>query len=82
MTGRSGQNKKMKKSDQKFRLGLTSSIVVVLVLTVAIIGNLLVGKLNLSWDLSQEGVYTISDQTKSILKFLKYKKAQEGEAEG
>ena len=64
------QNKKMKKSDQKFRLGLTSSIVVVLVLTVAIIGNLLVGKLNLSWDLSQEGVYTISDQTKSILKGL------------
>lgn len=64
------QNKKMKKSDQKFRLGLTSSIVVVLVLTVAIIGNLLVGKLNLSWDLSQERVYTISDQTKSILKGL------------
>ncbi len=70
-TAVSGENEQTeKKHNQKLRLGLTSSLAVVLVLIVAIVGNLLVEKLQISWDLSQEGVYTISDQTKSILKGL------------
>lgn len=56
--------------NQKLRLGVLSSVGIVLVLLAAIIGNLLIEKLQVSWDLSQEGVYTVSEQTKSIVKGL------------
>lgn len=64
------ENNQVPAKNRKLRLGILSSVGIVLVLLVAIIGNILIEKLNISWDLSQEGVYTVSEQTESILKGL------------
>jgi hypothetical protein len=54
-------NKKNKK------IGFFSATAVVVVIIVAILANLLITKLDWSYDVSQNKMYTLSDQTKSIL---------------
>jgi hypothetical protein len=55
---------------KKVRLGVTSGILFVVVLAVLLVVNIVIDKLDVSWDLSQEGIYSISEQTKSILNGL------------
>lgn len=55
------------KDKKRLHIGVRSGIIFVAVLAVLLIGNLLIEKLDVSWDLSQESIYTISEQTKSIL---------------
>ncbi len=55
---------------KRLRLGVASGVSFVLILAVLIAANIWVEKLDISWDLSKEGIYSISDQTKSILKGL------------
>lgn len=56
--------------DKKLKLGIWSSVSVVVILAIAVAANILIGKLNVSWDMTPKSIYTISDQTKSILKGL------------
>lgn len=55
---------------KRLRLGVVSGALFVIILAVLIAVNILVEKLDISWDLSREGIYTISDQTTSILEGL------------
>lgn len=56
--------------DLKFKIGLRTSVLAVFVLILAVLLNLLIGHFNISWDMSQEKIYTISDQSKSIVRGL------------
>ena len=64
------QNGKIKKSFQtrRFKSGAYSTLVTVLVVALVIILNLAVSKLNLSTDLSKGSLFTLSKETKKILK--------------
>lgn len=48
--------------------GLFSATTVVIVLMIAVLANLVITKLNWSYDVSQNKMYTLSKQTKSIVK--------------
>lgn len=72
-----GSNAKKKKSVEKvkksfqsrqFKSGAYSSLVTVLVIAVVIALNLVVGKLDLSTDLSSGNLFTLTKETKKILK--------------
>jgi len=52
---------------QRLKLGIRSGILFVIVLAVLVACNLLIEKADVHFDLSQEKIYTLSDQTKSIL---------------
>ena len=56
--------------NKRLKLGIVSSLLITGILALAVIFNVLIEKLNVSWDLSQEQIYTISDQTKSIVSGL------------
>ena len=58
------------KDDLRFKIGLRTSVGAVAILILAVLLNLLVGHLGISWDMSQERIYSISDQSKSIIKGL------------
>lgn len=58
------------RKEPRLRLGIWSAVMVVAATVVAVILNIVVGKWNVSWDLSQEKIYTISDQSKSIVRGL------------
>ncbi|MBQ8982315.1 MAG: GldG family protein [Lachnospiraceae bacterium] len=55
------------KGQQRWKLGLKSGILLLIVTAVLIAGNLLLEKADIRWDLTKEKIYTISDQTVSIL---------------
>lgn len=78
-----GKTKKKKAADRKqsrtgnqedknprLGLGVWSAVIVTGVTVIAIILNIFIGKWNVSWDLSQEKIYTISEQSKSIVRGL------------
>lgn len=50
--------------------GVFSSVAIVLFLIIIIIGNIFISSRNMSLDMSEEKIYSISDQTKSIVKGL------------
>lgn len=54
----------------RLRLGIWSAVMVVAATALAIILNIFIEKWNVSWDLSQEKIYSISDQSKSIVRGL------------
>lgn len=58
------------KQNKRLKLGVLSAIGVTGILVLAVIINLLIGKLNISWDLTSKKVYTISEQSRSILEGL------------
>ena len=57
-------------SSKRFRNGAYSSVVTVIVLAVILFVNLMVGKLDLKVDTSEEGYFTMSDTTKDFLDTL------------
>lgn len=52
---------------KEFKNGAYSSAMIVVILIAVIFVNLLVGEFDLSVDLSSEGMYTMTDQTKTVL---------------
>lgn len=58
------------KMNQKLKLGIWSSVSIVVVVAVAIVLNILVGALNISFDMTPKKIYTVSEQTKSIVQGL------------
>lgn len=54
----------------RVKIGIRSAILVVAVLAFGVLLNVLLERLQISWDLSQEKIYTISDQSKSIVNGL------------
>lgn len=54
----------------RLRLGVWSAIMVTGITIAAVVLNIFIGKWNVSWDLSQEKIYTISEQSKSIVRGL------------
>ena len=64
---KSGSIKKSFQTGQ-FKSGAYSSVVTVLVIALVIVLNLVVGKLDLSTDLSKGNLFTLSKETKKILK--------------
>lgn len=56
--------------NRRLRLGILSAVMVVGVIAIAVILNVVVGTWNVSWDMSQEGIYSISEQSKSIVRGL------------
>lgn len=63
----------MKKSftSQRFRSGMYSSVLTVVVIAVVILLNLMFAKLDLSTDLSQNGLFTLSADTVKVLDEMK-----------
>lgn len=55
----------------KFRYGAFSTIATIIVLSILLVVNVLASKLNIKKDLTQEKIYSISDQSKSMLSNLK-----------
>jgi len=53
------------------KYGSNAVILIVIVVAIAVVANLLVGTLNLKWDLTENKIYSIGDTTKEILKGLK-----------
>ena len=60
----------MKNNKNKFKKGLLSSVAVVLVILAVIAVNILVTWKDYSVDMTSEKIYSLSDQTKSIIKSL------------
>lgn len=58
------------KQNKKLKLGVLSAAGVTGILALAIIGNILIGQLGISWDMTPKKVYSISEQSKSILEGL------------
>lgn len=58
------------KQNKRLKMGVLSAAGITGILVLAVIVNLLIGKLNISWDLTSKKVYTISEQSRSILNGL------------
>ena len=58
------------KQNKKLKLGVLSAAGVTGILALAIIGNILIGQLGISWDMTPKKVYSISEQSKSILEVV------------
>ena len=56
--------------NKKLKLGLTSSLLIIVVAGFLLVINILLSKSNIFIDLSQERIFSISDQTKSIINGL------------
>ena len=70
-------------SGRKFRSGAYMTILSVVVIIIIIVANLLVSKLDMQFDMSESGLYTISDETENYLNGLQddisiYYMVQEG----
>lgn len=59
--------KKHKKMNWKMKHGLLSSMVVVFVIAISVLFNLVIERLKCNFDMTSDEVYTISDQSKSIV---------------
>lgn len=56
---------------KKFKYGAFSTITTIVVLALLLVANLAASKLNIKKDLTQEKIYSISDQSKNMVKSLK-----------
>jgi ABC-2 type transport system permease protein len=63
-----GKGFKKSFSNRKFKMGGFQTLIMVIVIAVVIVLNFIVGKMNLSVDLSSDGVYTLTDDTKEMAK--------------
>ena len=54
--------------NKRLKLGIVSSLLITGILALAVIFNVLIEKLNVSWDLSQEQIYTISADAAAVPK--------------
>lgn len=57
-------------TSKKFKSGAYSSALVVIVIVIAIFANLFANQLNLKVDLSTEGMYTLTEETKNLLRSI------------
>lgn len=64
------KNFKSSFKNKKFKHGSYMTISTIMVLCIVIILNLFIGKLNIKFDLTKNKLYTLSDQSKKILKSL------------
>lgn len=55
------------KMNQRLKLGILSTSLIVGIVAVLVVLNILIGKWNVSWDMTPKGIYTVSEQTKSIV---------------
>ncbi len=62
---------KFKLDKRSLKYGSNSIILIVAVLTIAVIVNLLVGMGDIKWDLTSDKIYTLSDESKTIIKDIK-----------
>ncbi len=62
---------KFKLNKRSLKYGSNSLILIVAVLTIAVVVNLLVGMGGFKWDLTAEKLYSLSDETKTIIKDIK-----------
>ncbi len=69
------QKGKFKQSftNRRFKLGAYQSIITVVVLVVVVVLNLMVTKMNITVDLSSDSKYTLTDETKNMVKKLQDK---------
>ena len=56
--------------DKRLRYGTFSTVMILIVIAVLVVINLVVGQLNLKYDMTNEGLYSISDGTKKVLSEL------------
>lgn len=54
--------------DKKFKQGSYMALSTIIIICIVIVLNLLVGKFNMKLDLTKNKLYTLSDQSKQILK--------------
>ncbi len=69
--------------DRKFRMGGFQTLVMVLVIVIVVVLNLVVAKLDITFDLSSDKIYSITDETRNLAKGIKdeiklYYMCQEG----
>lgn len=81
---KSGKNIKQAFSSRNFKMGGFQTLIMVVVIAVVIVLNLIVGKMDLSVDLSKDDMYTLSDETRNLASGLKdeitiYYLCQEGQ---
>ena len=62
---------KFKLNKRSLKYGSNSIIIIVAVLTIAVIINLLVGMGDFKWDLTSDELYSLSDESKAIIKDIK-----------
>lgn len=62
---------KFKLDRRSLKYGSNSIILIVAVLAIAVIVNLLVGMGDIKWDLTSDKLYTLSDESKTIIKDIK-----------
>lgn len=55
-------------TNRRFKLGAYHTVITVIVLTVVIVLNLMVTKMNITVDLSSDAKYTLTDETKKMVK--------------
>lgn len=58
------------KKNKRLKLGILSAAGVTAILALAVTVNILIGQLDIAWDMTSQKVYSISEQTRSILKGL------------
>lgn len=58
-------------SSRKFRGGAYSSALIVFILVAVVLVNMIIGQFNLKVDMTEEGTYTLTDQTKELLDDVK-----------
>lgn len=63
-------NIKQSFSNRKFKMGGFQTLVMVIVIALVIVVNLIVGKMNLSVDLSSDKIYTLTEESKELIKGL------------
>lgn len=66
----SGKNIKQAFSSRSFKMGGFQTLIMVVVLAVVLVLNLIVGKMDLSVDLSKDDMYTLSDETRKLARGL------------
>ena len=81
---KSGKNIKQAFSSRNFKMGGFQTLIVVVVLAVVIVLNLIIGKMDLSIDLSKDDMYTLSEETGNLASGLQdeitiYYLGQEGQ---
>ncbi|MDR1533141.1 MAG: GldG family protein [Clostridiales bacterium] len=57
-------------TDKKFKYGAFSAIAVILIVAALIVVNLIVGRFNKSFDLTEEKQYSLSEESKEVLRVL------------
>lgn len=57
-------------SDRKFKMGGYQTLIMVIVIVVVVVLNLIVGKMNITVDLSSDKIYTLTEDTKNLAQGL------------